>query len=256
MARTQMQKISHPASLEPMALPVRADPLLTLIERVACDPSADIGKMRALLEMHQSLQQREAEKMFGAAMSAAQMEMEPIRASTENTQTRSKYASFAALDRVLRPIYTGHGFALSFNTAPCEHVDKLRLVCDVFHCGGHMRPYTLDMAADGKGAKGSDVMTKTHATGSALTYGQRYLMKMIFNISVERDDDGNKAAIQTGELLSAGQIAQLRALASDSGADLPKFFKWANVESFDDLLAVHFPKAKAAFEAKLRKVKA
>ena len=37
-------------------------------------------------------------------------------------------------------------------------------------------------------------MTKTHAAGSALTYGQRYLLKMIFNIAIGSDDDGNAAS--------------------------------------------------------------
>jgi hypothetical protein len=49
------------------------------------------------------------------------------------------------------------------------------------------------MPADGKGARGNDVMTKTHATGAAITYGKRYLLGMIFNLAVTRDDDGNGA---------------------------------------------------------------
>jgi len=36
-------------------------------------------------------------------------------------------------------------------------------------------------------------MTKTHAAGSGMSYGQRYLLKMIFNIAFS-DDDGNKAS--------------------------------------------------------------
>jgi hypothetical protein len=35
------------------------------------------------------------------------------------------------------------------------------------------------MPGDGKGAKGGDVMTKTHATGAALSYGQRYLAECV-----------------------------------------------------------------------------
>jgi hypothetical protein len=44
--------------------------------------------------------------------------------------------------------------------------------------------HRIDMPADGKGAKGGDVMTKTHAMGAAASYGQRYLLKLIFNIAV------------------------------------------------------------------------
>src|SRR5262249_39252909 len=53
------------------------------------------------------------------------------------------------------------------------------------------------MPADGKGPKGGDVMSRTHATGSALSYARRYLLLMIFNISVGGDDDdGNRAGGQ------------------------------------------------------------
>ena len=71
------------------------------------------------------------------------------------------------------------------------------------------------MPADGKGAKGGDVMTKTHATGSATSYGMRYLLKMIFNVAVgtEKDDDGNAASnTKPTERITAKQLADLNAL--------------------------------------------
>jgi hypothetical protein len=38
-------------------------------------------------------------------------------------------------------------------------------------------------------------MSRTHATGSAITYGKRYLKNMIFDLRFkESDDDGNAAA--------------------------------------------------------------
>jgi hypothetical protein len=262
MTKTEVQKVTQMPKQEVVAMPMQADPLLTLIERVACDPSADVGKMRALLEMHQSLQDRQAVKMYGVAMTAAQMEMEPIRTDAANPQTKSRYVSFPALDKVLRPIYTKHGFSLSFSTEPCDQPDKVNLVCDVFHRDGHMRRHALQMPADGKGPKGNDVMTKTHATGSGISYGQRYLTKMIFNISVARDDDGNRAASvpsglssngrDTGELLSDEQLAQIKALAVDVKADVPAFCKWAEVESLDAILASQFPQALAAMKRKAK----
>jgi len=92
----------------------------------------------------------------------------------------------------LRPIYTKHGFGLSFNTAESPIADHIRIVCEVTHIGGGSKVYHIDMPNDGKGAKGGDVMTKTHATGAAITYGCRYLLKMIFNVAVGEDDtDGN-----------------------------------------------------------------
>src|SRR5690606_25412546 len=107
--------------------------------------------------------------------------------------TKSHYATHAAIDRVLRPIYTEHGFALSFNTSPLDAPDMVRVLCYVTHASGHTRTYQIDIPADGKGAKGGDVMTRTHATGSAAQYGMRYLLKMIFHVSIGADDDGNTA---------------------------------------------------------------
>jgi len=165
--------------------------LIHVIAAAARDPNVDIEKMERLWAMHEKLQSRANEEAFNAAMSRAQSEMGRVSADAANQQTRSVYATYAALDKAIRPIYTKHGFSISFNEgegAPEGHARILAYVS----CGGHTRTYKLDMPNDGKGAKGGDVMTKTHATGSAHTYGRRYLLKDIFNIAIgENDDDGN-----------------------------------------------------------------
>ena len=73
------------------------------------------------------------------------------------------------------------------------------------------------MPADGKGAQGRDVMTRTHATGSAVSYGRRYLLLMIFNIAVGgEDDDGNAAGRKVSEkLISDEQLPNDRHLLDD-----------------------------------------
>lgn len=172
-----------------------ADDNLSLIERLVRDPSVDVDKLERFMQLHERAQARIAEERFHAAMSAAQREMRPVAADADNPQTRSRYASYAALDRALRPIYTSHGFGLSFNTLESAAADVVRVVCDVSHVDGHQKQYRIDMPADGKGARGGDVMTKTHATGAAMSYGMRYLLKMIWNVAVgEDDDDGNRAS--------------------------------------------------------------
>src|SRR5258708_30880683 len=122
-------------------------------------------------------------------MNGAQAELGPVAADASNPQTKSRYASYPALDRAIRPIYAKHGFSLSFDTGEDAAPDHVRVVCYVAHRTGHKRSYHVDMPADVKGAKGGDVMTKTHATGAAMSYGQRYLLKLIFNIAVGEDRD-------------------------------------------------------------------
>lgn len=170
---------------------------LALFERLARDPDASVEKIERLMALWERGEARKAEAAFNVAMTDAQQEMRPVAADATNPQTRSKYASYKALDDALRPIYTKHGFALSFNTGDAALPEYVRVLCKVRHRGGHAEPHYIDMPADGKGARGGDVMTKTHATGSAVSYGMRYLLKMVFNVAVgEHDDDGNRAAGQ------------------------------------------------------------
>lgn len=188
---TQAQAVVVAEPAPPLA-PLGSDsPILGLIERASRDPNVDIDKMERLISMHERVQAKSAQVEYDNAMSDAQEAMKPIRANLENPQTRSEYADYSALDRVVRPIYARHGFSLSFSTAEGAPENSVRIVCTVAHRSGHRERPHLDMPTDGKGARGNDVMTKTHATGAAITYGKRYLLGMIFNLAVTRDDDGN-----------------------------------------------------------------
>jgi ribosomal protein L37AE/L43A len=170
------------------------EPMLALVERATRDSTVDVEKMEKLLAMAERLQAKRAESEYDQAMNAAQSEMQPVARDSDNPQTRSRYVSYGALDRAVRPIYTAHGFSLSFGTRSAGP-DRVTITCRVSHRAGHTERVEIEMPADGKGAKGGDVQTKTHATGSAVSYGMRYLLKMIFNIAIdEYDDDGNAAA--------------------------------------------------------------
>lgn len=181
--------------------------IMHLISRLASDPSIDIDRVERFMAMHEKAKAREAETAFNIAMSDAQAEMEPIATDRHNSQTKSRYASYSALDKVVRPIYVKHGFGLSFNTDPDGPEDHLRVRCKVTHRDGHKEFHQVDMPSDGKGAKGGDVMTKTHAAGSAMSYGQRYLLKMIFNLAVGEDDDGQKAGKKSLPVSGAAEAA-------------------------------------------------
>lgn len=229
-----------------------ASAIVTMIERAARDPAVDIDKMERLLQMQERMVARSAEQSFFAAMTAAQSEMRPVAADSNNPQTRSRYASYAALDRAVRPIYSRHGFSLSFDTEPGAPDGFVRVVCFV-SCSGHTRKYQVDMPADGKGAKGGDVMTKTHAVGAGMSYGQRYLLKMVFNIAVGEDLDGNEPASK--EPITDEQAAKITALADETKSNITIFLKWIGAESISDIPAHKYAAAIAGLEAKKRSQK-
>lgn len=198
-----------------------SDPIFTIIERLAKDPSFDVDKMERLINMHERAKAGNARTEYDDAMSHAQEEMKRIKVDKDNSQTKSKYASYGALDRAIRPIYAKNGFALSFNTADTAAADMVRVLCTVSHRGGHREEYKLDMPTDGKGPQGAAVMTKTHATGSAITYAKRYLAGMVFNLAIGNDDDGNAAGDRAKNWTDAA-IQELNALEKDKVA----FAKW------------------------------
>lgn len=229
-----MSKVNERTEVVPRS---ESTALISVIERAARDPSIDIDKMERLLAMQEKIFERNAEGAFNVAMTAAQAEMGPISADATNPQTRSMYASYAKLDKRVRPIYTRHGFALSFDEGKSERPDYVMVLCHVSHTAGHSRIYKAEMPADGKGAKGGDVMTKTHAVGAAKSYGKRYLLKDIFNIAVgEEDTDGNEAL----PVITEKQVADLEALVSEHGGNRNRLLKFLKLRSFAELPAVNF----------------
>lgn len=188
MTQVTERKESNVVSAEPATI-------LQVIQNAATNPDVDIEKMERLMQMHERLVERQNEAAFNKAMTDAQTEIRRVAADKTNCQTHSDYATYAQLDKAVRPIYTKHGFALSFDTGEGAPELYVRVLCYVSHTQGHSRTYHADIPADGKGAKGGDVMTKTHAAGSAMSYGRRYLLALIFNIAIgDDDDDGNAAS--------------------------------------------------------------
>lgn len=195
------------------------DPILVMIQSAARDPDADVDKMERLFQLYERQEAKRAEAEFNAAMNAVQRETGRISADATNPQTRSKYASYAALDRALRPIYTQHGLSLSFDEGePCE--GAVEVLCYVSHESGHTRTYKKRVPLSDKGIKGNQMMTPTHANASGDSYGMRYLVKKIFNIAIgEDDDDGNTASV---EVIDAKQVAEIDALLAELGDKVDK----------------------------------
>lgn len=188
------------AAVEEQALTIVAKPTMMDLLSLALHKEAAIDVIERLAALQREQMDLEAKVEFDDALGGIQAEIKRIAPDLDNPQTRSKYASYAAIDRKIRPLFP-RGFSLSFTTEDCPKEDHIRVVGFAsYH--GHTRKYQVDMPCDGKGAKGNDVMSKTHAAGAAMSYGMRYLVKGIFNIAVgDEDDDGNLAT--NGDLAEA-----------------------------------------------------
>jgi hypothetical protein len=227
-----------------MAIPQvpAATSLLHVLGRAMSDPSIDVEKVERYAALYERAIAREDEIAFNQAMMQAQSEMRPIAAKANNPQTKSKYAKYEAVDAEARPIYTKHGFSLSFYTGEGAPEGSIRVQCKVSRGGHTERPY-IDMPADGKGAKGGDVMTKTHATGAGVTYGRRYLLGMIFNLVIGNDDDGNSANVAVDNTpppagaISEKQADNIRELLEAREISLAAFLNWVKQKRICDIPA-------------------
>jgi hypothetical protein len=191
------------------------------------DPAVDPAKLKALLDMKNDERMQVAKTAYAVAMSDAQANMEPVRKDCENRQTSSKYASYAALDRAIR---------------------RMRVTCNVMHKAGFSRDFQIDIPVVTKGPKGNEVMTLTHATMSANTYGKRGLLKMIFNIAeYAEDDDGNAAGTAP---ISEKSLATLQAKLEETDTDIPSFCKWMGVTALYQITEAQLGKAMVGLEQK------
>jgi len=164
------------------------DSVLATISRAASDPAVDVVKLEKLLEMHERLQDKAASKEFNSAMAEMQCNIPTVFEGAVNLHTGNSYATLDHITHTLKPIMQRHGFAITFKV---ENADKaIKVTGILMHRGGHREETTLSLPVDiGKGR--NDVQ----AVGSSTTYGKRYVMCALLNITTgeTRDDDGQGA---------------------------------------------------------------
>lgn len=229
---------------------VPMDPDVAMIERILRDPTVPMERLERAVAMRERLLDRYAEGEFNEAMAAVQMEITPIARDSFNPHTRTRYASYFAIDKVIRPVLGRHGIRVSFNESEVDVENHVRIVAIVSK-GRHTERYHYDSPIITTGAKGQVNMTLTHAKASAVTYGRRYLMGMIFNLSTSDDDDGNAAG---NELISDEQLTRLEAFARELHANFEAFCKVLKVPSLDQLPAHKFDDAMAKLNEKKKQM--
>ena len=201
--------------------------LLTL----ALQNNAAIDVIERLANLQRDQRDYQSRVAFDESLSRCQEKLQRISADASNSQTDSRYASYAKLDRVVRPIYTAEGFALSFGEKDCPTPGKTRFVAYLSRAGV-TREYLKDLSPSTKGPKGGDVMTPIHADASADSYAKRYLLKNIFNIAIGEDDRDGNAAPGVSPIKPDRMEEMLGELRRASSRDqLRKVFQFAYTEA-------------------------
>lgn len=193
------------------------------------------GGAAQIPEVLSALKAEQEHKAFVAwqnALLECQKEVAYVSKDANNNQTHSKYATLQKLDAILRPHYNANGFTVTFGTKPADRENVITVTCMLSHEKGYEREFEADIPCDGLGAKGNKVMTTTHAVGSAMTYGRRYLLCMVFNIMTgnEPDDDGNaagrKVAPKKAAPISDEQLSEIITLCNETATEQSKFCEY------------------------------
>lgn len=176
--------------------------IMSAIIKISSDPTMDISKLERMLEMHERLQAKQAEKAYNAALTFVQDKNLTVAKRALNKHTKSTYETLEDVNNVAMPHITKAGFSLSFNTKMKDE-KTITLYCTVRHVDGHKELHELDVDIDNVGLGGNANKTQIQGVASSITYGRRALIKMIFNISTTDDDDGNGGG--TGATISEAQ---------------------------------------------------
>lgn len=211
--------------------------IMAVISRAAADPSCDIDKMERLLQMHERMQDKTAAAEFNAAMARMQCEMPTVFEGATNSHTKNTYATLDDINRAVKSVMQAHGFAVTFKVV---HVSTGVSVTGILmHSAGHREETTLLLPIDtGPGR------STVQAVGSSVTYGKRYVMCALLNITTGDavDDDGacsKKEPLVTD--LQAKQINSLLAKCADkTKAGFAKMYETADQvpkASFDGVIA-------------------
>ena len=202
--------------------------------RTAVESGADVDKLEKLMDLQERWQAEKARKAFFEAMNQVQSEIEPIRKDATNSFTKTRYALLETIHKALCPIYTQHGFAISFSEGDAKRDGDIRVSAVVMHKDGHSQEYHADLALDAAGAKGGANKTDVQAKGSTFSYGRRYLEMMIFNLSLtNEDDDGVGGAV---EVITQAEADNLRDLCEQSGRKVETLCQMAGVADL-----AHYP---------------
>lgn len=247
---------------EAKIIPSNDAPMVAMIERIVMDPNIPIDRLERMLEMKERMEdraredaEREARKAYYAAMSRCQKALPVVTKTKRNDHTKSNYADLAAIEDQAMPIIHDFGFGVTFQPAGYNDKGELQIKWTISHEAGHSESDIAGIPVDGAGSQGKVNKTGTQAFGSTATYGRRYLLCMLFNISTGDDRDGNRPpVVEEPERITPEQVKIILQLLEESQADVQQFCSMGNFEAVPDMLAVDFNDAVQMLERRKAKL--
>jgi hypothetical protein len=218
--------------------------LLSAIIVLAKDPTVDVAKLSALLEMQERMEVRQGVVAFNRAFHAMEPHLPRVKKNGEVFYPVNKnqpdgpkrhafnYAKWEDVDDAIRPLLREYGFHLAFNTTQRPGDGGGVIVTGrLCHVDGHEEVASFALPLDTSGGK-----SNLQGYGSSTSFGQRYCAKLLLNIVFEdEDDDGQRGGER---FVTDDQAAELRDLLGQAGRQegpfLDRLFS-GSVRSMDEV---------------------
>lgn len=215
--------------------------MLSIIEKVAFSPDADVDKLSKMLEMQERYEQKEARKSFFKSLSMFQTEMPPVikAKSGHNYQ----YAPLCDITAIANPVLNKFGLAYRFEQE--QKGDDITLTCIISNFDGHEERTSMTAPLDKSGSKNA-----VQASGSTVQYLMRYTFVGALGITTADSDSDGRVLAQSGDFIGDSQLAELEALISEVSANKEMFLNFYKIKELKDLPLSLYPKALQTLNSK------
>lgn len=220
-----------------------ADPMVSMIERICMDPSADMQKLERMLELKERHEAQQAKAAFAEAFAKASAAFPTIPLNGKG-HNQKPYATLADITRLTRPVLSEHGLALTFSIDVGEQVV---VTAELMHEAGHSKATSIALPRETSGSKNA-----VQAVGSSQTYGQRYTAQAILGLSLGDDTEDDGAGANAGAAITEEQLHELRALIEQAGITDDLVCKAERLAALHDLPAARFNAVKGKLQTTIK----
>ena len=188
-------------------LPATVDNSPMALLRMALDKGADPEKLKALMDLAERWDARQASIAFGEAITAFQhdcppvIKANPVYGKDKNLGPQYFFASFDDLMAVAGPIMAKHKIAVTYDTT---FANGIMTTTARVRVGSHTETTSVSL-----GLPVIPNANDSQRAGGALAYGQRYALKAALGIVVTGEDNdaqGQNAGIPEKEVVEINAL--------------------------------------------------
>jgi len=177
--------VSLPRRSLPTPAASEAAAFLSMLDRIARDPSVDIERIERMTTLYERSVARSAKAAYDAALSEMQPKL-PIIDKRGKGHNGAKYALWEDIAEGILSVTAEHGFSLTFRVQPLDKAVNVTAV--LAHRDGHREETAFPFPLDATGNK-----SPIQSVGSSISYGKRYTACALLNVIAHGEDDDGKS---------------------------------------------------------------